>query len=694
MQNALYLRQRCRVMVPPGDGAAPPRFLATMLKNMEGLGFTASVALIAQLRSLSVLQLGRLSLEVIPALQAMVGADVVFRPMYPNFPDQVMEASQAELYLHAIVHYLTLALPDTAPRPREPLIDAVALRVIDLGDETDFLGICTQLLAAKRALSASDRADLMWFFQTYGDAAVALVPDVVPLKEHVALLARCVVRFTSYGAPFIGRYVKTATDVLRIAVAFSDGDVSLARCTRFGVLSRAERRLLLALLEACPRPVEDMVRYRGAWVRLGERLHPGEYRARFPRCFAAFDVLRNGRPVVTFRSQVEQALRVGDVARAALVLQARPGELARRLDHLLRLGADGAAITEQFGQVAAQVSTPVLLQVLAHFAHRQSLPALRTFFPKGMVAKAQAIPNTLPALGQEDCAVVVAICRETLMVRFRALPPLGRVYVDAQLRDYPVPLTLRSASKALRTIPRGSRLALPVGNTVRFFLWWKEGVVDGRPTGRVDIDLSAVMYDADWRYVEHVSFTHVKSDRYRAAHSGDVVAAPDGACEFIDIDSESVVRYGGRYVVMMVNSFTEQPFCTLPECFAGWMVRQAPRSGEVFEPRTVQDRIDVAADTRICLPLILDLHERKVVWADLALRRNPRWANTIEGNQKGMLLMGQALTTLVAPDLYELFVLHAAARGVLADRESADVVFAPDGDVTPFDAPLILADYL
>jgi hypothetical protein len=220
-------------------------------------------------------------------------------------------------------------------------------------------------------------------------------------------------------------------------------------------------------------------------------------------------------------------------------------------------------------------------------------------------------------------------------------------------------------------------------------------MVNNLPTGRVDIDLSAVMYDADWRYVEHISYTNLKSGRYQAAHSGDIVSAPDGACEFIDLDIDSVVGYGGRYVVMSLHSFTTQPFCNLPECFAGWMIRQAPNSGEVFDPRTVQNKIDLAADTQICIPLIFDLVERTVLWTDIALRTDPRWQNNVEGNQRGMRVLGKALTDLVKPTLYDLFELHAEARGtVVNDKTKANVVFAPDEGITPFDVTLIIADYL
>ncbi|PDV96649.1 hypothetical protein [Candidatus Chloroploca asiatica] len=168
-------------------------------------------------------------------------------------------------------------------------------------------------------MSPADRADLAWFFQTYGDAALALIPTTVPHREHAALLGALLLRHTSRGAERLPTYVTTATDVLRLAVALSDGDVSLANPTKFRSFARAERRLLLERLEACGSIIEDMLRYPEPWKRLGERLHPGEYQARFPQSAAAFEVIRNDRPVATFRSKVEGAIAAGQID-AALTL--------------------------------------------------------------------------------------------------------------------------------------------------------------------------------------------------------------------------------------------------------------------------------------------------------------------------------------------------------------------------------------
>jgi hypothetical protein len=84
-----------------------------------------------------------------------------------------------------------------------------------------------------------------------------------------------------------------------------------------------------------------------------------------------------------------------------------------------------------------------------------------------------------------------------------------------------------------------------------------------------------------------------------------------------------------------------------------------------------------------------------VIWADLGLKRHPDFYNTIEGNQRGMVMMGKAITTLTKPNLYDLFHLHALSRGVLIDESSeADTVFSLDEGITPFDIEKIMSDFL
>lgn len=694
MMNTIYVRRSRKLVIERGNAALPARYLATALKNIESLGFTFSQQLQEALGTLSVEAFTAFYRQLTADLKQLVGAHVRFKPMYPDFPEQVMEFGDAELYLNAVIHYLTLVLPDQALKERIPLLDKTKLKVIDHGSEEHFRQMIRNLVAAKTSLSATDKEDVEWAI-AHLDEVGEILPDVIPLKENVGFVAALLLKYDKAAPELVGRYIGTATDVLRLATALSDGDVSLAANTKFRKFKRAERRLLLELLESCGSITEDMLRYRNRWIRLGEILHPAEYKLRYAKCREAFDILRNGKTFETFNGTVELALRYGDTRLAAETLADRPGEYARRLDHLLRAGGDSAYIIDGFRRVAGRVSTPVLLQVMTHFRHRNEPLALRTFFPKGNVAKTMAIPNTLPELPEEICEQVVQICQNALIDRFSVMPKLGGVYIDERLKQYNVPFSRRSASKALRTIVRGSRLPMPEGDTIRFFLWWKEGLVNGKETGRVDIDLSAVIYDGSWGYMEHISYTNLRSHAYKAVHSGDITSAPNGACEFIDIDIPSVLGYGGRYVLTSLNAFTEQPFCNLPECFAGWMMRKHPGSGEIFEPSTVADKVDLAADTQIAIPVILDLEERTVIWCDLALTRHPQLSNNIEGNERGMLLLGQAMTSLRKPNLYDLFMLHAAARGELSEQaDAAQTVFSVEEGITPFDTDRLMSEFL
>lgn len=701
MNNSIYTRRRSKIIVPPGASgsspgasgdAPPPSCVASVVKNAESLGYVFSPGLIEACAKLSLPQLTDLNSQLLADLKQARGAHRAHRPMYPNFPEQVMAMREAELYLNALIHYWTDGqyLPATEVKKRFPLIQkALTLQKLDLGTREEFESLFAQIAGSNTSLSPQDKEDLAWFVGAYKNDIQPLLPASVPHKENMAYLAGLLIKHTpDHAAAFLQAFVRTATDVLRLAVALSGGDVSLAASTKFRSFTRAERRLLLTLLDAQANATEDMLRWKKRWIRLGERLHATEYRRQYPRSAAAFDVLRNDLPFETFNGGVERALARNDANGALALLSTRPGDFARRLDHLLRRGTDEReAVLAAFAKAASRVSTPVLLQVMQHFEERSRPPRLRVFFPKGDLAKAHAEANTLPALDPAVCARAAGICRDTLLARFRPLPPLGRVYVDPELARFVVPFSQRSASRALRTVARGSWMYLPDEcRVLRFFVWWKNG------RERTDIDLSAVLFDENFGYVDAVTYYNLKT--LGGVHSGDIVDAPEGASEFIDIDIERTREQGVRYVVMTLFSYTQQPYVDLPECFAGWMARETAGSGEIYEPKTVQDKLDITADTKIALPLIIDLADGLVLWADMSLRRYPRWVNNVAGNLGGIQLTLRSLVEMRKPNLYDLLMLHAWARGeVVASPEEADTVFSVENE-TPFRQEEIASQYL
>jgi hypothetical protein len=699
--NPIYLRRRCcllldkipRASADPedatgADGQVTAVELAAIQAQAEELGYVMSDAVIQRLATWplpAVTQTGRLLLKT---LRQMTGAHRPHRPLYPDFPKQVQDLDDATRYLDAVHHYLTLRRMPGDGSERAPLFHGRTPRIIELGSTEECEAIFTQLAASATSLSEEDRTDLAWYVKQYRANIFRLIPEAIPFKENLAYLAANLLVHVPGAATdaFLQQRLDTATDVLRLAVAIAGGDASLALPTRFASMPRARRKQLLGLIERHPNAAEDMQRWPERWKRLGEYLHPGEFASRYPRTAAAFALLRSGKPASTFNSAIEAMLESGQSAGAAHRLESRPGEFARRLDHLLRSAADPATVLAGFARVVDQVATPVLLQLYTHAQHRDAPAALRVFYPKGDVAKLFAAGDTRAPLPAGVADAVARLCKTALLTRFAALPPLGDCYVDPALRDHTAPFSQRSAARSLRTLGRGSSLPLPDAAVVRLFLWWMNG------SGRADVDLSAALFDADCNFVDALTYYRLQS--YGAYHSGDIVDAPQGAAEFIDLDVARLRERGVRFVVMILNSYTLQPYCDLPECFAGWMAREDANSGEPFEPRTVMDRVDLASNTLICLPLALDLQDQRMRWMDVALRAQPR-LNNVANNLSGVSLMLRALLSRVQPDLHTLFTLHAEARGRQVDNaDAAQTVFGVRDGITPFDTDRIRAEFL
>lgn len=694
MNTEMYLRRRNKVAVNNQTNQAEldDAYLVAIQKNIEGLGYSFTADALKAIKQLDKEQVGIFYEDVLSALKQLVGAHVQYKPMYPNFPKQVADADGVELYINAQLHYFgdwlgVRILPEYEKLDRDELADKTKFKTIGLGNADDFNSIFTLLVQSKSSTSDSDKKDIEWFVQNYGNDVAKLLPAEIPNKENLAVVTNYILKYTELGVEAMAKYFKTATDVLRLVVAMSDGDVSLAEKPKIKSLKRAERRMILRLLEDCGSITEDMLRYKEQWKRVGERLHPSEYKNRYPKLTKAFETLRDDLQFETFNSKLEKHIQQHEVTESLEMLKTRPGELARKLDLLLRTSTNQTEVLDAFAEAAPSVSSTVLWQLSAHFKERNQQQAIRVFFPKGNAGKAQAIENHLPKLNEEVRQRVMAICKDALMAKYKELPQLGKVYVGRELRDFTVPFALRSASKTLRTVGKGSRLALPNRNTIRFFIWWKDGV------DRTDLDLSALALDEHSQFKLQITYYNLKE--LGGYHSGDITSAPDGASEFIDLEVDKMLEAGVRYIVMTVNSYTQQPFYDLPECFAGFMVRQHPQSGEIYEPRTVENKVDLTANTRVCLPFIIDLKERAAIWTDLAITNNPSRNNNVLNNMSTLTIMNEAMLSLVKPSLFDLFTLHAEARGELVKTiDDADTVFSLKQGITPFDTDKIVGEYL
>ena len=621
-----------------------------------------------------------------------------YRPFYPDFPVQVRTASEATLLVNAALHYLgdvigARILPDYRPSPREPLPgDDGALTELDLATKQDLERIVADLLAQATPFNAQDRADLT-ALRSFG-------PEVAPqvaVKENLAVLT-----VTFPDLDFSASY-RAVTDVLRLAVAMAGGDVSLAEPCRFPSFSRAQRRRLLGLLDAVGQTqdgrdsAEEMARRSERWKRLVRHLRAGDYARRFPRATALLRQVASGDTEAGFTSHLEEALARRDVEGALRLLTTRPGVFARRLNHLLRLCGDDAArerVVAGFARVAPEVSLPVLVRLWEYFSSPgpEILPWRVVAIKAATGAKTTLIPSTRRP-GPADAAVVRAV-EEALRQRGH----LGRITVDQGLYEgYTVPLGQRSASPGLRTAGRGTRLPLPAGETIRFFLHWRDLPEVTEPSGppvtvnsrgtRVDLDLSAFFVSEDFTRTEQIAYYNLRSTA--AVHSGDLTSAPDGAAEFIDVTLTEALRQGWRYVVMTVHSFSHHPLSEVPECWAGAMARSAdPQRGEVFEASTVMQRLDLTSPGFNATPFVIDLAERRLIWWDLPVGVGEHQVANLDHSSNRVL--AHLLDLLEGRRMPLAHLLALLADVVVADADAAQLVFG-EGGILPWQTERILA---
>ncbi|GAA1314366.1 hypothetical protein [Saccharothrix xinjiangensis] len=627
----------------PGDGRAVARqFDAALLQ----VGFKASGDLLRHVSGLSPAAAGALAGQAVAAVRELVADHVAHNPYFRDFPRGVPDTT--EFWLEC----LRQAIGDAPPPPVVDLLRLPAYGRVQHSYE--------DLLAAHDDLvpSVKDRLTVLHLGGTADEEARSLYrelatsatplreedlvlladlarlcvdddqPDPVPVRENRAVLNA--VRLAA-GRPLVA--VDTVTDVLRLACAASGGDVTLAAPTRFRSFRRAERRALMAALDAVVAAnhakLGDVTTHRGRWQRLGERLHPHEHDA-FPHARDVFAVARGDREVRSFAGRVELAFAAGDVRGAVRLLSTAPGLLLRSLDRVLRSCApdDVEDVVRIAGSVLGDVSGRVLCSVREHLVNRTAASAARVFVNKE--GRGWVTPDERPGL---DRAVVDRLTAAVDGELLRRLPAHDRLVVDPDVLTLALPLSDKAVADGFGVMPRGSVSALD-GELLRFFVHWRQR------ERRTDFDLSALLLDDDFGFAGQVSWTDYGSGG--AHYSGDLTEAPDGATEFIDVPLGTVTA---RYVVPQVNIFSGEGFADVAESVFGFMTRDLDQRGRPFEPSTVRTRSDLRGAGRVAVPLVFrrdDDGSWSAKWLHL-YQRGATWGNRVEDNRMSVSVLVRSL---------------------------------------------------
>jgi len=575
--------------------------------------------------------------EILSAIKELIGDHVKHNPFFIKFPEDVPDTF--EFWVHCLfTHYVSgEVLYGQHTHSFEEMVihheklkfkDGVRLKTIQLGRSLDveLRELFSQLAGSNIPLKVEDRTLLVALFEG------GFTTDVpVRIRENKALLNSIKLR------KGMQIEVDTIIDVLRLACALSDGDVTLATTTKFKSFSRDHRRKLVGaiddLIARDQRKVHDIAGYKERFKRLAEKLHPREY-PQFKHVALLFDFAGGSQTIETFGRQVHDNVSSGrkthDYLQAIGLLSQRPGMLLKNIDLILRSGdrisVDG--LLAAFRAHISKISGRNLLNLDQHLLNRSLGVSSRIFVNRlgGGFATNAAIAEIAP----QDISTFRSVIQGELQRRI----PVSEILLvdDASLEGITVPISEKSKSDGFSVLPRGSTFPVmsQIDGSLRFFIYWKERAE------RTDYDLSCAFYDAEFQLIDQVSWTNLRDKTGADAvviHSGDFTSAPNGATEFIDIKT-NLLDSRVVYILPSINFFAGENFAAVEEAFFGFMERPENSRGFPFEAKTVSTKFALKGTGKVCLPAVFIRKPEGDIggkWLDI-YSKGHSWANRVESH--------------------------------------------------------------
>ena len=657
--------------------------------------------------------------EMIRQCQRSLGEEVP-EPFYRGFPQSVRQLTADQLLFDQLIHYTrTYGLGDFS-RPGHSLLEGrtdmsgpelIGAVMAELRGDEEALARLTRPGALKRGAleERGERRDFVIVTEaearkTLLESAEAFLLSTRPLSlsqtevlkacvrelglkpEHCGSKDTAIALMLDGMDPAYGRFLRLpdvmdladaarALCVQEAAGAPEESGPAFAEVSQAGQknnqslrrlnLPNRHRRLLTRVLNRMfergvpEKDIRACYARQGLWCGLLHHLHyqPEQEAAR--RFVEGIRSGANRSPEAAF----EDALRREGPGRAAALLaeERGSGAVARRLDYLLRHCEEGREDRAEAVLAHLEGVQPLLLiQLLIHYS--QEIPGPRSFrftHQHRLITHVETAEEMArrrqPSEGMRRLARqrVEEGLKKTLAGR------LGRVYIDPEMARLALPLQETAAMGGIGVLPRGSRIPLDLSQTLRGFTYWEK--VD-------DIDLSVIGLDEQAGQVEF-SWRTTGWDGEPIVYSGDETAGYNGGAEYFDVDVKAFRQaYPNlRYLVFCDNIFTDGVTFDQCVCRAGWMVRQQPLSGEVFEPKTVRSAFPVKGSGRFACLFGVDLQREDFVWLNV-LRAS---ASAVAGaTSLGFLLPWMGVTDVM--NVERFFAMMARER--VYDPARAEVI--------------------
>lgn len=680
-----------------------------ILVSFLSLGFKLETSSIELLKKLDLKNLKKFYLNSFDLLKNVKGANVKHKIFYSDFPN-MKSYKDYDYFINALLHYSTATTNDYGYMPSEKLNATkyyfdqnkkfTEVKILLYEEAVKYLTTYfTTLLEGTKVISYENLELLKAFMKEYPNK---VKPSVIPFKCNMASYIGIYIE--SNKKKIIGEvlesldlsFIKTSTDVLRLYAVISKQNVELQDKVKFISLDRKARKIILKMLNDIALTnkfiIDDLVSHEFLWKRAFEYLHIGEYKHLYPEIYEAANKLRSGE-YQTYNSELTKYLEEGNTL-AFKLLMIKPGIFARKLDYILRNRKFSYLETlEYFKKCSSDISTNVLLSLLQHFNNRSNTSLTRTvMFRKPHSFVCLDIADERDEIPSDILETVINIIEEIIQDRFSSCLSLDNVYLDECMKNYMVPINNKNASSGFHTLSFGSKIKLNSDkNILRFFTHWKNNDT------RIDLDLSAELYNSDFEYINSLAWHNMKGGKnIDAYHSGDIVTAPNGASEFIDINIAKAKLKKVKYIVITNSVYTNDNFKEVPECFTGVMFKDKINKDEhVFNAQDVEIKIDLTQDkTNECLAFLVDIENMELIWLDIPSYEENYYVVAADDYAYISAVIKKATSYNVS--IYELIKLHKK-HITFTDNKDEALLIIDDSDnslINPYNLELISKDWL
>lgn len=741
----IYLRQNFTLMLPEATNAEPDektrQLAATVAVNFAQLNMVMPVSTVEKLSRCSEKDIVEFYDFYLPILEDMIGKDFENRRLFfPGFPKEVIEKDKIDIFFDQVCYALTgfSTMPESKPEMTYlPYIWGGFKKELSIGSEKDFAKFVEGLINSPTVWSENQKEAVNALFDNYPNFENLLPAEPSKIKENNIYLLQLIKdklpeRFDMYAT----KYLKTPTDVMRWAVTYVNGDISLngklqpvtigegwrertvtpgfsfSRNPKFKEatrsLSRSEINEILTLLSNTRMDlskdypeileklkenarlegrnddfilVDDYIQaHRQYYKSLAKvaHLNPEKAETQVEKVLAA--VCSN--KIRTINSVIEKAIKDKNINEALFYLKYRPTELTKRIDKLCQIASETGEtklLLDVYKDIAKKSSIGSLLQLHGQIESRKIEQEARTIIAKGKITQKE--PKK--ALSEGLCNDIQNILVEALKEKYKDTPYLGKVYIDKSMFNVKIPKNdeVRSASEKLYPYTFASTLPnIKETKTKQFAVKWEDGNQTDK-FERIDIDLSATGINKDG------TFTNVGWNTGYAengiVYSGDIQKG--GAAEFINVDLNEAKESGLTAIAFNVNIYCgAASYKDMLDCQFIMCERNDMEYGNTYEPKTVRMSIKPQANSKFVTPLVLDLERGQWIWVDYAEELDNDEIHSI-ASQKTENINTIIKNAIFASRYNPGFDVLLAAQNcdIVDDPKEADIIFTQEDKFIP-----------